>query len=586
MILENGDGGPTAVFQRTVVILSGLTTDLSFKPALADFLSGEDRAALSSVSSLVFGPTANNTANIEVDADDFVNGNILINAPGGTSAVYFTVANPDGLILTPGDNVVLENGAVDGSTPSAALSVFKVDTTAYSVNGGGTTVYITAAQAAMEGIPIEVAVIVKPNLTAEVLFGSTAASAEVVPTPDWDEEDAVGNLAVSGAVEKNTVFFTASKAAAQTLVPTGDDAGKVTVHTEGAVDGETATETWAVIEVDTRGLVFDGGERTFALEVRETDALPRTVNVTLDVGTRKTGAAAFKVTRPEGHIYNSSWDYAALERLDTGDGSFLGFQAALEWVEINAQADTEYLIRVEQDNLSLPRFAITFNNEANVTLRLRGTEDGPWILKKADSTAVSYYDNSVSYDNHSAKTITGGYKGFFTIGPHSGYGGAPPPARRTFIVGNNITISGLGDKEYAPAQNANNALEAAENATVVMEKGSLITNWYNTRSGATYRPIYARKPNEEGYPERFGKIRIEGGGITNSNVNLTFGLICLENGTGGFGRPAGSFYKAAATGDNPLVFTGNNSNHVCFDYGSELFLYDLVEGELSFPAED
>jgi hypothetical protein len=164
VVLENAKTGATAVYRRIVVILSGLTTEIRFAPAAAEFLSGEARAALSSVEGLVFGPTANNAAGIAVDDDDQMNGNIRIAAPGGTTELHFTVYNPNALTLTAAKATWVSSA--EGSTSSANLSVFKVDTSALNGNNGAELdVTITAAEQSREGVPITVTVTLAPTFT-------------------------------------------------------------------------------------------------------------------------------------------------------------------------------------------------------------------------------------------------------------------------------------------------------------------------------------------------------------------------------------------------------------------------------------
>jgi hypothetical protein len=164
VVLENAKTGATAVYRRIVAILSGLTTEVRFAPSAAEFLSGEARAALSSVEGLVFGTTANNAAGIAVNNEDWVNGNIRIAAPGGTTELHFTVYNPNALILSP-TNATFVSSA-EGSTSSTNLSVFKVNTSALNGNNGAElAVTITAAEQSREGVPITVTVTLAPTFT-------------------------------------------------------------------------------------------------------------------------------------------------------------------------------------------------------------------------------------------------------------------------------------------------------------------------------------------------------------------------------------------------------------------------------------
>jgi hypothetical protein len=403
-------------------------------------------------------------------------------------------------------------------------------------------VKVTINKAGIDDTEQSVTVHKAPSLTAEVQFGRTGASLDVTVTPGGEEDDAEINLAVT-AREKNWVYFTARKKANQTITQTGDDAGKVTVHTSGTPDGETATGTWAVIGVDTRGLVFDGGTRSFVLEVTDTDGgLPRKINVSLEIGTHKTGAAVFKVTRDEQEV-------ATLERVDLNDAACATLQAALEWVDIYCEAGAEYLIRVENDETNLPQFFLTFNKRA-ITLRLQGSKkdnDGnTWsrILKHGNTAIQSYNPASEEW-----KDSTNGFydaasaTGFFNIG--TSFGVTPP--KRTLIIGSNITIAGLGNEQYG--NKVYSAFYVGCNATLVMEKGCLITDWYSTSNSNKRGPIYI-DTFLAGDGVYAGSLRIEGGSITNCTVRNNQCLItCI-----------GNFYKAASTEENPIVFSGNKGS--------------------------
>jgi hypothetical protein len=347
------------------------------------------------------------------------------------------------------------------------------------------------------------------------------------------------------------------------------------------VDGDAASHTWAVVEVDTRGLVFDGGTRSFDLTVGESDALPRTITVTLKIETRKTGAAVFTVTRDAEGV-------ETLERLDTGGGSFATFQAALEGVDVNAQPNTEYLLRVEQDNRSLPRFLLTFNNAENVTLRLRGDQDGPWTLQRADNTVVSYNVDSAAWSTSPSASLYS-WTGFFSIGPVYGTTVGVVASKKTFILGSNITVEGLGNKVYQTGAYSRSAFYVCPNATLVLEPGFVLRDWYTVTDSYDLCPIHvisASAANRN--PTKHGKLRIEGGSFINNTFNTNQRLIYV----GGGGEEAleyGAFYKTASTAANPIVFSGNTNDKIFFYRTSKInSTYDLAvnTGELSIPKPE
>jgi hypothetical protein len=305
------------------------------------------------------------------------------------------------------------------------------------------------------------------------------------------------------------------------------------------VDGSLPGDTLAVVTVDSGELPFDGGSRSFTLIVDREGPSPKTIQVRVNIRTDKTGAAAFKVS-PEGN----------LERLDTGTDAVTGFQAAFEYVARNARADTEYLIRVEQHETSLPKFILAFGAE-NVTLRLRGTKEGPWTLQHGGLSGVS------------PSGASGGH-GFFTIGLNQDSAGAP--FKTTFIVGSNITIKGLGTTVYDDSLAIGSALNVRPNATLILEKGSLLTDWYTaTGSGSRVRcPLYVEADsNAAGDRAKHGSLRIEGGSITNCTFITggsppEYGLVYVDGSSNDLAP--GSIYKAASTTGNPIILSGNSNN--------------------------
>jgi hypothetical protein len=193
VVLENEDGSASAVYHRTVVILSGLMTEVRFAPGPAEFLSEATRAAITSLEGLVFGTTETSDEDIVIDDEDFENGNVAITAPNGINTVYFVVSNPDALTLTPVNADWVS--AAEGSYSSAYLSVFKVDTSAYAAEekGGEVIVSIVAEEEGKEIIPITVTVTVEP--LGFGLYVDTGAGLDRVSDTIMDLNDAFNWLA-------------------------------------------------------------------------------------------------------------------------------------------------------------------------------------------------------------------------------------------------------------------------------------------------------------------------------------------------------------------------------------------------------
>jgi hypothetical protein len=405
-----------------------------------------------------------------------------------------------------------------------------------------------------------------PDYTANIAeFGQTAGDKSEIIFERTDE-----SLTMT-VTEQSTVYFTASRQAAQTITKGGTDAAKVTIHNSGTVNGTTAGAELAVVSVNTADLVFDGGTRNFTLTVSEDGKAPRTVTaaVKLDPERNHTGAAVFKVDwNPAPATPYEDLDpalangKAALERIDTGTpAAFTGFQGALQWVLDNAEAHTDYLIRVEGDEL-VPRIGFAANGKANVTLRLRGTKDGPWDLKHDGSTGSIYSGtNPTSID------------GFITLNKTS------PSQLITFILENNITVKG--------AQNSTqyrSLISVGYNATLVMKKGSKITGHVTNTANYSASPIFipGANPNASRDPALHGHIRIEGGSITDCDFDDVGRkhLIYFERAEGL--TSLGAFYKAASTEENPIIINNNKKDNTVSFYANASPYY--VEYDLTVPT--
>jgi hypothetical protein len=376
------------------------------------------------------------------------------------------------------------------------------------------------------------------------------------------------------------VYFTAIKKTNQTITQDGDDAGKVTVHTSGTPDGEVAGEEMAVIAVDTRGLVFGGGKRLFAIKVTDKTGalLPRTINVTLEIKTRKTGAALFDETQDED-------GGETLTRVDLGDASLATAQAALEYADRNIKANAKILVRVEKNEENMHRMVLTFNNRPNITLRLQGDENGPYVLKQGNTASVYYNSSSEAFNSPIADWQTSTFTGFINVG--STIEVTPNPGK-TFILGSKVTLAGLGNQSYDNASNVFELVRVYPGSTFVMEKGSLITDFFDDVNSNKRVITVVSESNANKDTTKHGKLRIEGGSITNcttyaGNELLSVPpayLIRFTTRTANWG--AGAFYKAP---DIDPIVAGNTDNILWIGTYASGTAYDLGEitGELSVP---
>jgi hypothetical protein len=356
------------------------------------------------------------------------------------------------------------------------------------------------------------------------------------------------------ANDQGRVYFAVYKEAAQTITVSGSDAARVNQAANGvAVDGQTPSDTLSVFTVNMGDLAFDGGRRTFTLNVNETGALSRTVTVTLNVQPNETGAAVFKLVNKE----------EAVEFMERVGGDFDGLVSAFTWVENNAAANTEYTIRVEKNETNLPHFIVSLNSVGNVVLRLRGTQKGPWILEPADVHITSL---NTSVESINIKNVTKDYS-FLQIGGDTSY------PKMTFILGNNITIK---SGTIANIQGlCINLIQVYANAALVLEPGSKITGHNFTNStNAVINVKGMTNANRE--LSKNGQVRIEGGAITNCQVNSGGALIRFQPTKKN--TAIGSFYLAGGS-----VVTLEDNNYNTFNCSGAVNL-DVVNG-MSLPAD-
>ncbi|MDR2741093.1 MAG: hypothetical protein LBB98_02945 [Treponema sp.] len=430
-------------------------------------------------------------------------------------------------------------------------------------------------------------------LTKDIRFTYTAkdSSGTTFDPSGWEGDETPAETWTLGAVEQGTVYFAVEKEAAQTITVGGADAGKVT---QGTADGSTAGPTLGVFTVDTRDLVFDGGARTFTLGVAEDGVAPKTVTVTLKVEPHLTGAAVFRVAWPQTPAapYADLTDAVTLIRLDTARGTptgnipaeFTALLDAIAWVDRNTMANTDYLIRVEQDVTDLPRIYFTGRNVENITVRLRGTKNGPWILGNNDfppNDARSVYYNSAIISSSSVGSGTTPVGVFFHIG------GSNITNKITFVLENNIIVKGIGKGSPSQSKSYCSLFQVTTNATLVMKKGSTISEYTATKEDGNFCPVYitVSSNNTSKDPRQHGHIRIEGGAITDCTFNTGKAhLIGFSSGENNIS--AGAFYKAESTPDNPILIQDNSDTVVYFNVGasSNTTFYDISgSAEISKP---
>jgi hypothetical protein len=406
------------------------------------------------------------------------------------------------------------------------------------------------------------------------------------------------------AGEHNKVYFAVNNPAGSTITVGGADAAKVTQAAAGesvaAVEGGLgATETLAVFTVDTGSLLFDGGSRSFTLG---------DVAVTVNVTPNLTGAAVFKVTWPEGKTYydsaytggsydsdgvftggtyNAEGAYSdqTLTRLDnTGElEAFASFLPAIEYVDRNAEENTEYLIRVEQDETSLPRIFLCGNNVENVTMRVRGYGEARVLKCSAvpGNTSNDSYNSINTKPNFPSNAGNKDY-GFINI--------VNPKAlslqnKITLVLDDNITVNGSGE---SPATVYRAIVCVSNNGTLVLRKGALITKHNDSSESGKNSVIYVITGTKQIAPTPVlandGKVRIEGGSVTKCTFETGTRLIYFNSKAEW--NYTGSFYMGASTDDNPISFADNSNNELFFYNSSPAVnknLSEFLNTGLRFP---
>jgi hypothetical protein len=290
--------------------------------------------------------------------------------------------------------------------------------------------------------------------------------------------------------------------------------------------GLTAGDDEAVFTVNTGDLVFDGGSRTFTLNASEPGKNSRIVNVKLNITPNHTGAAVFKLLeKTDGVEY--------LERLGGNEANFDGLVSAFKWVEQNAEADTEYTIRIEKNETDLPHMVVSLNKAEGASLRLRGTKDGPKILEPKDinlngeTLPSAVNEHSLTYGD-----------GFIQVGNSLTSTSMP---LITFILGNNITIKS-GNAGYTGSYS--NVFYAGAGGTLVLEPGSTIQDHYVTSASGVIRVTTKNNNNKDSHFH--GRVRILGGAITNCTTTANKGLINFSRALSNYADD--SFYLAPNSG--------------------------------------
>jgi hypothetical protein len=216
ILLVNEDGD-TAMFRESVIILSGLVTELRYTPDKAAFLDPEERAAIPVVQ---FGTTGDNTGDIIIDelapTDSPFSCTLDINAPAELNTVYFTLTKEAAHSVTiSGTNAdlvsSLANGAAaEGSTAGDTLGVFKADTSSVREEGGRLYFTLTVGEDGKTSLEITVTLTVETPETP-MLWIDSAGEGESESLTAIAEQQSISTLMqalawINSNAEDNTKY--------------------------------------------------------------------------------------------------------------------------------------------------------------------------------------------------------------------------------------------------------------------------------------------------------------------------------------------------------------------------------------------
>jgi uncharacterized repeat protein (TIGR02543 family) len=184
-ILLEATSGDTAVYRESVVIVSGLITELVFAPTDGDFVDPDEWAAMTDLSdqALAFGVTANDTS---TDVDETVrNGSWALDivTPAGAEKLWFTLektADYSVAIDAEDSEVAKTVAAANGSSAGDELAIVEVDLAA----AVGRTVTLIITKEGMLGTPVEFTVTLTYTVSFDTQGGTPAPAQQTVVSGD------------------------------------------------------------------------------------------------------------------------------------------------------------------------------------------------------------------------------------------------------------------------------------------------------------------------------------------------------------------------------------------------------------------
>jgi hypothetical protein len=269
-------------------------------------------------------------------------------------------------------------------------------------------------------------------------------------------------------VEQPVAYFTVPKKAGETITVSGTDAGYVTQHTSGSVNGSSASETLSVFSVDTGGLFqYFGGSREFTLSLQKdgTAIASTTVTLTGEVeNPDSTDCTVFTVTYPNGK--------ETLSKADAFNGTSLN--EALQWIDVQTVSGTpdvwqEYLVRLAKDE-PIKKTNLHGTSADYVKIRLRAYGGERRISH--DGTTDIY--GKTGNDNY--------HYGLLNIGETRNPVASSPYL--AFQIEDNVTLDGKNTKFNTGSQlNLKYMIAIFTNSAFIMEEGSRITGFVPAYEG-------------------------------------------------------------------------------------------------------
>jgi hypothetical protein len=375
-------------------------------------------------------------------------------------------------------------------------------------------------------------------LTEDISFNTTEDNSAQVAF-DVPNSTGVGTFKEAwtlNAIDQSPVYFTVEKTEDQIITVSGTHAAKVSQAAIGETrDGSTASDTLGVFGVNIGDILFEGtGTKKFTLNIAELGKAPKAVSVTLNISPILTGVAVFKVLEdPTPKVAGDEiLERIPIKSFDMDNVSlpynepFTSSNAAtlldaLAWIDRNAEAQGEYLVRVEQDE-ALPRIRLSCLYQ-QVKIRLRGygqAREITYLDLGGGSGGLyynCYYHNSWLYDDKDQNTVaTGASTSFITVGAYTAdvFGDNNlPRVSITLQLEDKITLK--GEDESQADWYSGHVIYLYRPCTLIMLDGSAITGHKTTSGIAVIRVDGARNGAGQGGS---GSVYMYGGAIQDNVV--------------------------------------------------------------------